>query len=181
MLSNLLVARTRCHSTLPRCPSSSFRLRTPKPANPTELNPATSVVCLGNRPRQSQPAHLACFQRLSLEIRPFFSKRRMKRPATRSLWCNRHDMSCSPSHRVVTSRRAGHENIPTVEAGICFGIINVLGKSHMGPGTKLIGYRTGGKSNSSWSSNGRLSVPKFRLLDSKTHHYWVRAAWALLQ
>ena len=144
MLLNLLIARTRRLSYPPPNPSSSFRRRTPKPAKPTELNPTTSVVYLANRPRQTQPAHLACFQQLSLEIRPFFSKRRVKGPATRSLWCNRHDMSCSPSHRVLTNQGAGHENIPTVEAGICFGIINVPGKSHMGPGTKLIGYRTRG-------------------------------------
>ncbi len=128
MLSRLLIARTRCHSTSSTSPTSSFRPKRQSQPNPLHLSPAPSVGYTQNGSRQTHFAYPACFQQFNLIKRLFFSKRVVQRSGNRRSSPARHDMSCSPSRQPVTCQRAEPENMPTIEAGRSFGISGVPGK-----------------------------------------------------
>jgi len=135
MLLSLLTIRSRL-SILSRTPSSSFRLGAPKPAKPIRLNLKPSAVYARNRRRQSQRAHLACFQQLSLKNRPFFRTNELNGVKSAA---SRAGVRARPS---VPSQRI--RNHSTIEAKMCFGISSMLRKGSDGPGAKLIRYRTRG-------------------------------------
>lgn len=142
MLSRLSIAWTRCHSTLSRTPSSSFRPKAPKPAKPLGLKPVSSATYLTKGHCQSHFDYLACFQQLSLEKWAFFRNKRIERTTARLLMLIRQDMSCPRSQRVVTRQGAGSRNIPTIQAGILFRISSLPGKLRIGPKVNVVGYRT---------------------------------------
>ncbi len=141
MLPSKLIVRMRHHSTLPTGPLSSFRPNAPKPAKPLGLKSTPSVVCARNAYCQSHSGYLACFQCLKLEKGPLFSKRIDERSEIRRSSCAGHDMSCVPSHSVVTCQCAGIENMPTDEAGMSFKISSVTGKSLIGCRLAVVGSR----------------------------------------
>ncbi len=140
MISTLLIVQTRSQSVLASSLSSSFRLKTPKPAKPLGLKAIESAAYPRNSDCQTHFAYLTCFQQFNLEERAFFSKRVVQRSRNRCLSSARHDMSCSPSPQVVMRQRPGDENMPTIRAGMWLGINGLPGKSQIGCGRKLISH-----------------------------------------
>lgn len=171
-----LIVGTRRHSTLLSSLSSSFRLGTPKPANPLSLKLMESAAYPRNGRRQTHCAYLAYFQQFNLEKRPLFSKRIVKGFEPRCLRRNRYAVPCSTLHFGVTCQPAGCENIPTMEAGMWFGIRRLIGKRHAALESKLIDY------NAPSHPPGRTS----RMPGLGRHHFGTqlsdgRAEWTVLK
>ncbi len=93
-------------------PLERFGLKRQSQPNPLYLKLTASAAYLRNGHRQTHCDYLAYFQQLSLEERPYLSKRPVEGAGSGRLQCNRYAVAPSTLQPVVTRQRAGRQKHP---------------------------------------------------------------------